>query len=117
MAVWDASLPQYVDASGYTEKEPTGKIETQMDTGRPVMRSLYTAVATECSFTLTMTNEQVTTFKYFYRTTCANGTLPFTWIHPRTYDSATMRFLGEYPSIVYKAYNTYAVSFTVEIAP
>lgn len=119
MANWTTydggSLPQYPDASGYSEQPGNGKIETEMETGPVVMRSLYTSVPTVYSVRLTMTSDQVDTLLAFYYTECSNGVSQFTWVHPRTHASADMRFLGSPPKIAVKAYNAYTVSFTVEI--
>lgn len=120
MASWitydSGSLPQYVDASGYSEQRGLGKIETEMDTGPRVMRSLYTSVPTVFTISLTMTSAQVTTLLNFYYTECDNGVSEFTWYHPRTNATVTnMRFLGAPPSIVQRNYDAFTVSFTVEV--
>ncbi len=118
MALWDVSLPQYVNDKGYTESRANGKLETSMDSGPKQMRNLFTDTPTDFAITMSMTSAQVTTLDTFYYTTCKNGTLEFTWIHPRTYATpVTMRFTGNPPSIVSKAYNTFTVTFTVEILP
>jgi len=114
---WPATLPQYVDASGYSEKRGNAKLQTQMDSGPEQMRNLYTAVPVYFSVTTTLTSAQVSTLDEFYYITTKNGTLEFDWIHPRTYSEATMRFFGEPPTIAYKAYDAFTVSFSVEILP
>ena len=118
MAVWHVDLPQYVNDKGYKEARAQGKLETSMDSGPKQMRNLFTNVPVDFAITMSMTSNQVTILDTFYYTTCKNGTLEFIWIHPRTYATpVTMRFTGKPPSISSKAYNTFTVTFTVEILP
>jgi hypothetical protein len=121
MASWTTydggSLPQYVNDKGYKEIPANGKLETSMDSGPKQMRNLFTATPTDFAITMSMTSDQVTTLDTFYRTECKNGTLEFTWIHPRSHGAVTMRFTGIPPSSSAKAYNTFTVTFTVEILP
>lgn len=117
MATWDASLPQYPDAGGYSEQRGNGKLETEMDSGIRQMRNLFTAVPTHFSIVLTLTNAQVDTLYTFYETTCKNGTLEFTWVHPRSHASADMRFIGAPPVVTYKNYDAFIARFNVEVLP
>lgn len=115
---WDTTLPQFVNTTGYTEQEQIAKLESAMDTGPAYMRSLYTAVPIKFSITLTLTNAQVDTLRYFYKVTCKNGTLAFNWVHPRKPEEAVvMRFIGKAPSFKTKAYNAYITTFIVEVLP
>lgn len=116
MATWDTSLPQYADISGFGETPQVAKLETQMDTGPKHMRNLYTSVPKQYTIVITCTDTQVDTFEDFYSIECANGTLEFTWVHPRKHTEATMRFIGNY-AVSYKAYDAYTVKFIVEILP
>jgi hypothetical protein len=115
MATWPVTLPQHINAGGYSEQRGTSKLETQMDSGPVMMRNLFTAVPTSYKFSLTLTSDQVDTLEAFYSDTCLNGTLPFDWYHPRKRTSAEMRFIGNPPQITSKAYDAYTVSFSTEI--
>lgn len=96
MAVWPLGLPQYLSPNSYSERTASGTAITQMDAGPPKFRNRYTAVPTFISGTMLLSSAQVTILKDdFYRDTLSNGSLRFTWVHPRTQAAATMSFLGE----------------------
>ena len=122
MSAWPATLPQYVNQSGYSETRAKAKLETEMDSGPVVMRNLFNAVPTVFNIVMTMTNDQVSDLETFYGLTTYNGTATFTWEHPRKTTeavpvAATMRFKGNPPKYSYKSYDYFNVSFSVEIQP
>jgi len=115
--IWDVGLPQYVNQTGYKEQRQLGKIESKMDSGPKQMRNLYTAVPVRFTFNLTLTDSQVTLLDEFYYSTCKNGTETFTWMHPRTYATVDMRFIGNPPAISAISDRMFKATFTVEILP
>jgi hypothetical protein len=94
-AVWPAGLPQRVLVNGYQERAPKIMSRTPMDAGIAKARRRFTAAPklVDCQFR--MTSAQVDTLMAFFNDTLAGGTLPFTWLHPRTQINATWRFLEE----------------------
>lgn len=116
MDIWPATLPQFVNQTGYGEQRVDGKLTTKMDSGPTVNRSLFSATPVNYKVTLTLTSAQVSILDTFYYSTCKNGVLAFTWIHPRTYAEADVRFVSV-PSISNMGYDTFKVTFSMEILP
>lgn len=116
MDTWPTTLPQFVNQSSYTEQRVDGKLTTSMDSGPAVTRSLFTATPVDYVVTLTLTSAQVDILDAFYYTTCKNGTLAFSWVNPRTFATASVRFTSV-PSIKGAGYDTFTVSFSMEILP
>lgn len=114
---WPSTLPQYPDQSGFGEDRVSGKIETEMDSGPNVQRSIFTATPVRFSIQLTLDTDQVGYLDTFYTDTCKNGTLEFNWIHPRTLSDVEMRFVGSPPSVSFKGYDYFTASMTVEVLP
>lgn len=96
--VWPDTLPQYVNESGYNESEPDTLIETPFDAGPTGVRNRFTTASTPLRVAIDCTADQATIFRDFYRTTLANGSIPFDWFHPRTRENATLRFRKPVPT-------------------
>jgi len=114
MNVWPASLPQYVLENGYQEQLPPNTVETEMETGTVKIRRRYTKVFRKFGVSIQMTEAEAAIFEEFYLLTCASGTLPFSWAHPRT--RAPMDFRFRRPPPVYQSIGgTYVrASFMIE---
>ena len=116
MPTFPTSLPQFVQEGGYSEQIQDQTIESQMDTGPAKIRRRFTKSLRRFSMQLMLTQAQVSTFEAFWQDDCKGGSLPFTWVHPRTRAAATMRFRNPAPQ-----YSTQGgggsviVSFVVEI--
>ena len=82
-ASWPGSLPQK-PLLGFTEQRQRNLAMFSPDVGPPKMRRRSTAVPVNSSITLKLTDTQLATFDLFFEVTLADGTLPFTWPHPRT---------------------------------
>jgi hypothetical protein len=63
-----------------------------MDAGPASVRNRFTAITQTFKGSMVLTGSQLTTFNTFFRTTIKHGSLSFTWIHPQTDASATVRF-------------------------
>lgn len=98
MASWPVTLPNYVLESGYQEQLPKNVVETDMEGGPPKVRRRFTKTFRRFNVAQVMDYTQVATFEAFYNTTCASGSLPFDWVHPRTQSSMSFRFTGNPPS-------------------
>lgn len=60
-------------------------VRTTMDSGRIKVRKRFTTVPSFLAGTLgSLTSAQVDTLMTFWKTTCAGGSIPFDWAHPRT---------------------------------
>lgn len=116
MATWPSELPQEFEEDGYSEVQMENTIRTNVTFGAPKVRRRFTAVATEISGTLIMTAAQLLTFDTFFSTTLADGSLSFTWAHPRTGVSASFRF-KEPPSKNSSGMGYYKLSCKMEKLP
>lgn len=97
MPSWPASLPQYVEISGYREKPGKNIIRSPMETGAAKQRRRGTAAAEPVTVRVMLTTAQRATFVSFYKTDLEHGSLSFDWVHPVTRAAATMRIVeGDY---------------------
>ena len=92
---WPFSDDYMISPVGYKEgvyAEPT--VRSSVDSGPPKMRPRFTAVAITITGQIeVLTSDDVDTLMTFHDTTLAFGSLPFTWVHPRTGAGATMQFV------------------------
>ena len=62
--------------------------------------------------------DQVAIFQTFYEDTLKDGTLPFSWKHPRTQVNTNFRFVGGQPQkIKIQDSRNYRIPFSVEVMP
>lgn len=115
-ASWPASLPGF-NQDGYGEQLGSGTIRTQMDSGPDNTRRRYTAVPDQVTTNLVLTGTEYETLKAFYRTTLAEGSLPFDYEQPRTESAVEMRFIAP-PNIASAAGgDKWNISVSVEVLP
>lgn len=118
MAVWPLGLPQVVSWQGYARRLQDTRIRSSVDAGVPKVRSRYSALITEHDLPVQyFTKSQVVTLETFYKTTLANGVLPFDWADPITGATVSFRFLKPpiYGSML--GPDTMPVTLTVEVLP
>lgn len=89
---WPVELQQKLNATDFTLKYGTSTARTDMDVGPAKVRSRYTTVVDTYSCSILIDYDQFATFTSFYKTTLANGTLPFLFNDPFTQAPATFRF-------------------------
>lgn len=94
MPVWPATLPQYPLQEGFKETAPNTVTRTEMDAGPAKLRRRFTAAPRPFTLNLDLTETQAETLDAFYLTTLEGGSLSFDWLHPRTKQTATFRFLS-----------------------
>lgn len=109
MAVWPTTLPECPLLSGRTLAPTENKLVTQMATGKPKIRILYTAVPNTHSIRLVLTKAQVSILKSFYQ-----STIEFTWIDPLTRAAATCRILSV-PTYNPVGFELYSAEFPLEV--
>ena len=97
MATWPSSLPQRLHQQGFQYQAPQGAIRTDMETGKAFQRRRYTAAVEPFSGQMYLDTTQYTTLLNFWRNTLAMGALEFTWVHPLTQQTATVRFNATEP--------------------
>ncbi|AWN17674.1 hypothetical protein SALB1_3480 [Salinisphaera sp. LB1] len=86
--------------------------------GPAFQRRISTASPEKFSGSITLNRAQYVTFRDFYKTTLAQGVLPFTWKHPITGDSAVIRFdVSNAPSMSALSNDLFKVSMNLEVMP
>lgn len=116
MATWPASLPQELRIIGFSESGPSGNVRTEMDAGPAFVRNRYSAVPDEVPGTQVLSKAQVATLDAFYKTTLMNGSLAFTWTHPRTGVSAELQFTAR-PQFRPRSGDVWEVTLPLEVLP
>lgn len=116
--VWPATLPQYVLQDGYAEPEPDVIRRTEMDEGPAKQRPRCTVGIRPFLMQIEVDLDQVAIFQTFYEDTLKDGTLPFSWKHPRTQVNTNFRFVGGQPQkIKIQDSRNYRIPFSVEVMP
>lgn len=116
MASWPSSLPTAPLVAGYSEQRESGSIRTQIDAGPEFVRRRYSATVTRIGVQLRLTTAQVATLETFFSTTTGQGSAAFTWTHPRTGASVSMRFM-EPPQISADGNGIWTAALALEILP
>jgi hypothetical protein len=103
MIAWP-TLPA-VDQSDYRETPADTTIRSEVDAGIPKVRRRFTAGIDVIDVTYNLTMAELATLDDFYRSTTKNGSLPFTYTHPRLGTTVVCRFKGapQYSSFDYMA--------------
>jgi hypothetical protein len=91
MDIFPSDLPQTFLA-GVSVTDDESRLTTQMDAGPSSVRNRFTAITQTIKGGMILTGSEMTIFDTFFRTTLQHGSLSFTWTHPVTGESATMRF-------------------------
>lgn len=117
MPAWPLSTA-VVDQSGYTEgilADPT--IRSNMDSGEPKARPRFSAVVKKMSGQIAaLSSANCDTIFSFYDNDCAFGSLPFTWIHPRTGVAGTFKWASR-PEITTTNGATFVMSISILVLP
>ena len=114
MATWPTSLPECPQWQ-YTETRQDGRIRSDMDAGPAKLRARFTTIVQNFSVNMNLTSAQVDTLISFYDDTLSFGTASFDWLHPRTQDPASFRFVSRPEISGLDGY--YAAKFELEVIP
>lgn len=116
-AAWPGTIPQK-PLVGFTEQRQRNVVAFVPDVGTPKISRRSTSVTVNCQAAFFMTDAELANFNTFYETTLADGTLPFTWNHPRTGVSYTWFFAGDdTPTIEGVTYNINRVTCKLSRLP
>lgn len=115
--VWPVGLPQIPLREGYSESEPDVIKRTDMDEGPAKQRPRFTVGIRPFRVQVEMDLDQVATFQTFYEDTLKDGTIPFTWKHPRTQVNTDFRFVGQPQQIKNHGARNYRVVMALEVMP
>lgn len=97
MPTWPATLPQDVLRRGYSETPRMVKATFESDTGPPIERPKGTIKLTKIPVSMIMTSTQLSTFEDFVFDDLAQGSLSFTFPHPRLGQNCTAKITGDEP--------------------
>jgi hypothetical protein len=115
MAAWPDTLPTAPNQDGFQEDPPNNLIRTAMDIGLAKLRRRSTSAPRFITCAYDLTKAQVGYLETFYITTTYDGADPFTWTHPRTAGTLTVRFAAP-PSYLALDFQIRAV-IVLEVAP
>lgn len=113
---WPSSLPQDLITDGFSYTQQDQTIRTEMSAGPAFVRRRFTAATVPFSGSIYVDTTQHATLWSFYNNTLSGGTDPFTWKHPVTEVSASVRFTGV-PTVAAAGGEFYQIAMQLEILP
>ena len=115
--VWPVGLPQLVLRDGYAETEPDVIRRTEMDEGPAKQRPRFTVGIRPFLVQIEVDVDQVATFQTFYEDTLKDGTIPFSWKHPRTQVNTDFRFVGQPQKMRVQGARNWRITMALEVMP
>ena len=115
--VWPVGLPQIPLRDGYAETEPDVIRRTEMDEGPAKQRPRFTVGIRPFLVQIEVDVDQVTTFQTFYEDTLKDGTIPFSWKHPRTQVNTDFRFIGQPQKMRVQGARNWRITMALEVMP
>lgn len=91
---WPAQLQQRLNSQGFSMTPGETTIRSNVDGGPAKVRSRYTYGIDQWTASIYMPYSDYTILMNFYKTSLANGSLPFTMNHPFTGVPTDFRFLN-----------------------
>ena len=117
MATWPSTLDQSLLSAGFSLTQQDQTIRTPMSAGPDFVRRRFTAAATPFNGAIQATPAQHDLFWDFFNNTLHGGADEFTWKHPITGDSASIRFVGVPTVTSVAAGILFQISMQLEILP
>lgn len=90
-AVWPASLPGILDGTLNVTASRTW-VDDHAEVGAVRRRARFTRALERFSFLLRVSSAELSVLDTFFQTTLSNGVASFSWTHPQTGGSITVRF-------------------------
>lgn len=115
--VWPVGLPQLVLRDGYAETEPDVIRRTEMDEGPAKQRPRFTVGIRPFLVQVELDVDQVAIFQTFYEDTLKDGTIPFSWKHPRTQVNTDFRFIGQPQKMRVQGARNWRITMALEVMP
>lgn len=97
---WPGGLQQRLEVAGFQYLPGNTRVASDMDIGPKKVRNRYTEGIDLYQCQVTLDFAEVQTFKTFYKTTLANGTLPFLFVDPFEEDEAVFRFAPDQDPVI-----------------
>ena len=114
---WPGDLPQFALEQGFSLKLSDNTRQTSMDSGPAKTRRRVTADTSQFDITIACTQEQLASFRAFYRDTLKDGALPFDWVDPTTRPAMTFQFVRPPPSVAAFGGMNFNVSMRLQRVP
>ena len=116
--VWPEALPQYLIFNGYKEAPPDVVLASKMEIGPDKLRRRASNGPRPIQGKLPpLTSAQVDVLLDFYEIDLLDGSLRFSWLHPRTGAPAEFRFVSRPEPTGDDASAAYTVALDLEILP
>jgi len=96
MVTWPSNLPQMGDILDLSAEADETVQRYEMSWGPPIQRRKFSAYYEKFELPMLMTDTQLQTLYDFYDNTLSNGSADFTWVHPITRNSATVRLFQRF---------------------
>ena len=113
MPTWPSEFCPLINS--FQESPPENTIRSSMDKGPDKLRRRTTANIRPVSFRISISKAQVATLDSFFLTDTASGSLPFDYVHPRTGQNVSARFVS---APTYQNRSTrYEADISLEILP
>ena len=117
-AAWPSDVNQIAQTSTYSEAADLNVASFKPEVGPPKLRRRMSISTDTLGFQLWVTSAEYASFLTFYRTTLKDGTLPFTFTHPRTKAVTSFVFAGDSaPKIEAMGADLFALSMTIRTLP
>ena len=116
MAVWPATLQQKLNTESFSEKFGETLLRSDMDIGPAKVRRRFTKGVDEISCSINLDFDEYDDFSVFFKTTVNGGATPFTFIHPISGLTVSVRF-KEPPTISPLGGRKFRVSMLWEVLP
>lgn len=100
MDSWPVSLQQKLEVAGFQYAPGQTKVFSDNSIGPSKVRSRYTDAIDTYQCQVTLNFDEIQTFKSFYKTDLANGTLPFLFTDPFDETEATFRFSPDQDPVI-----------------
>lgn len=117
MASWPATLPPLSQMNGYQRTPGQGTVRTEMSSGPAFQRRRFTSVPEYITGTLILTRAQRDTFRAFYQTTLAHGSLPFDEEDPVSGTLESMVFIADKPPAESGNGVIFQITVNIEVQP
>lgn len=118
MDTWPMSLQQKMNVDGFQYSLGVTTVSTDMDVGPSKVRSRFTDGIDGYQLQHTLDFDDIALFKTFYKTTIANGTLPFLFTDPFTLTEETFRFTpGQVPVVTPLGGRTFTLAMVWDRLP
>lgn len=115
-AAWPGGVNQNAQVRSYGEAPDDNVARFNPEVGPPKTRRRMSISTDTLSFDLILTSSEYDTFIAFFRSTIIDGTLPFTFTHPRTSVVTTFVFVSP-PKLSALSANYYNLAMSIQSVP